>query len=84
MELPYGFATLCLWPCKKVKARMLSARADYSELVFFLLVKLYCNVNSVGRCRFPQPSHPDDGSSKSVSVAPSLCKENNGQQQFHS
>lgn len=34
-ELSYGFITPFLWPCKKIKARMLSARVDYSELVGF-------------------------------------------------
>lgn len=49
-----------------------------------LLVKLYCNRSSLGRCMCPQPSHPDHRSSASLSAAPLLCRERNRQRQFHS
>lgn len=60
---------------QKRKSKNAFAGVDYSELVFSL-VKLYCNVDSLGRYRIPQPSHPDSQSSESLLVTPSLCEEN--------
>lgn len=82
-ELSYGFITPFLWPCRKVQENAFCKSGLFCTSGC-LLVKLYCNRSSLGRCMCPQPSHPDRQSSISVSAAPSLCRERNWQRQFHS